>query len=72
MPHIHIDYGGDQNHIASYSIHTGERIDGSLNKKYDKFVKDWIGNNREKILQIWSEIQSGDQKKYEETIASIK
>ena len=72
MPHIHIDYGGDQNHTASYSIHTGERIEGSLNKKYDKFVKDWIGNNREKILQIWSEIQSGDQKKYEETIASIK
>lgn len=72
MPHIHIDYGGGQNHTASYSIHTGERIDGYLNKKYDKSVKDWIGNNREKILQIWSEIQSGDQKKYEETIASIK
>ena len=72
MPHLHIDYGKNNNHIASYNIETGERIEGSLDKKYDKSVRDWIYENRKKILQIWNEIQIGNKDKYEEMISAIK
>lgn len=59
MPHIHIDYG-NEHHVASYSIDTGERLDGNLPKKYDKYVVDWIETNREKVTKIWNELQFGN------------
>ena len=34
-PHLHIDYGKNK-HAASYAIHSGERLAGSLERKYDK------------------------------------
>ncbi len=37
--HFHIDYGR-VNHVASYAVDTGERLDGNLDKKYDRAVKD--------------------------------
>ncbi|OHY99665.1 hypothetical protein BC443_08285 [Salinicola sp. MIT1003] len=58
LPHIHIDYGKQQ-HAASYSIESGERIEGSLPKKYDRDVSDWLVRNREKILMIWTSLQAG-------------
>lgn len=58
LPHIHIDYGR-QHHAASYAIESGERIEGSLSKKYDSDVSGWLDRNREKVLEIWNSLQSG-------------
>ncbi len=44
MPHIHIDYGS-QHHVASFSIAPPARIEGSLLRKYDKSVINWIEIN---------------------------
>lgn len=59
LPHVHIDYGNN-NHVASYVIKTGERLDGNLSKKYDKVVFDWLEDNREKVFKAWSELQAGN------------
>lgn len=58
LPHIHIDYG-NKKHAASYAIESGERLEGSLPNKYDKDVSAWLNINREKVLEIWSKLQSG-------------
>ena len=55
---IHVDYGKNL-HAASFAIDTGERLADGLNRKYDKTVKDWIGRNREKLLEAWKLVQSG-------------
>ncbi|MFG0731473.1 DUF4160 domain-containing protein [Photobacterium damselae] len=62
LPHIHIDYG-NQNHAASYAIETGERLEGTLPKKYDKDVLSWLEYNREKVLEIWQVLQVGEPHK---------
>jgi hypothetical protein len=59
LPHIHIDYG-NQNHVASYAIETGERLEGSLPKKYDQDVLSWLEYNRAKVLEIWQVLQVGE------------
>lgn len=69
-PHLHISYGRVK-HAASYSLITGERIIGELDSKYDKDVKNWIEKNNEKLLQIWTNLQNGDQKGYETLIMSL-
>ena len=53
-PHVHIDYG-KQTHTASYSINTGELLVGSMNRKYDKRIKEWVVNNQTKLDLLWSE-----------------
>lgn len=68
LPHIHIDYG-KQHHVATYAIETGERIEGSLSKKYDSDVSDWLERNRGKVLEIWSALQAG--KPYEPLLADL-
>jgi hypothetical protein len=70
MPHFHVSYGKNY-HAASYSIQDGERIAGELDNKYDKVVKNWITNNQEKLLQIWSEIQKGDSGAYNVSIGEL-
>lgn len=62
LPHIHIDYG-NKNHVASYSIDPVERLNGSLNKKYDKTIKKWMSSNIEGLLIIWQKLQAGDDPK---------
>lgn len=57
-PHFHVDYG-PQNHIASYGIDAGERIAGSLPKKYDKIVTDWTLKNRDNLMSTWNDLQAG-------------
>lgn len=57
-PHFHVDYG-PQNHAASYAIDTGERLEGELNRKYDKAIGPWVDKNRETLLQTWGALQSG-------------
>jgi hypothetical protein len=58
LPHIHIDYG-KEHHVASYSIQPAERIEGDLDRVYDREIKDWIEKNRAKILELWERAQSG-------------
>ncbi|WP_137936569.1 DUF4160 domain-containing protein [Chitinivorax sp. B] len=58
MPHIHVDYGS-QHHVASFSIDPPARIEGSLHRKYDKSVIEWISVNSDALLKIWSKVQSG-------------
>jgi Domain of unknown function (DUF4160) len=57
-PHIHIDYG-HYNHVASYLINPAIRLKGDLERRYDKTVIDWISTNREILLAIWADIQTG-------------
>lgn len=56
--HFHIDYG-KRHHVASYAVDTGERLEGSLDKKYDRAVKDWTEKNRSQLNNIWLALQSG-------------
>ncbi len=57
-PHIHIGFGKDY-HKASYSIERGERLNGELTNKYDRVIKDFIGENREALLKIWEQLRNG-------------
>lgn len=59
LPHIHIDYG-KKTHVASYSIETGERLEGSLSRRFDKDVVSWLSDNRERVLEIWNALQKGE------------
>lgn len=56
MPHIHINYG-HMNHAASYSVETGERLEGNLHKSYDIDVSSWLSTNRERLVEIWRSLQ---------------
>lgn len=58
LPHIHIDYGR-QNHVASYCIDPTGRLAGTLDRKYDQFVTEWISSRKEKLLETWALLQAG-------------
>ena len=62
MPRIHIDYGR-MHHVASYTINSGERIKGSLPKKYDSDVYNWVARNKDKIIGVWEALQDGNDPK---------
>jgi len=70
MPHLHVSYGKNK-HAASYCIQNGERIVGQLDNKYDKVVKSWIADNQTQLLQIWGEVQKGDNKAYNQSIGKL-
>jgi hypothetical protein len=57
-PHIHIDYGPER-HVASYAIQTGERLAGTLPRKYEREVTSWLEENCEPLLAIWNTTQAG-------------
>lgn len=58
LPHIHIDYGRE-NHIASYSIDPAARIVGTLDRKYDRTVTEWVSSHKEMLLNLWTVVQAG-------------
>lgn len=58
LPHIHIGYG-QKNHAASYTIDPAARLVGTLDRKYDRTVTDWISIRKEKLLNIWLAVQAG-------------
>ncbi|MFN3289063.1 MAG: DUF4160 domain-containing protein [Acinetobacter sp.] len=58
LPHIHIDYN-DKIHAASYAIQSGEKIEGSISKKYDKEISNWILKNQDNLIKIWELLQNG-------------
>ena len=56
-PHLHIDYGR-KFHTATYSVDTGERLVGSLARKYDKRISVWIKRNRANLMELWNRMRS--------------
>lgn len=69
-PHIHIDYGRDRNHVASYAIRTGKRLAGDLDRKYDRDLAKWIEDNRVRLLELWTTVKAG--KKTEHLVAALR
>jgi hypothetical protein len=53
--HFHVDYGRNS-HVAVYTVDTGERLEGSL----DKAISTWTIANRKSLLAIWRALQSGE------------
>lgn len=71
-PHLHVDYRKER-HVASYAIDTGERLVGSLDRKYDREVAEWIEKHRDKLLELWNVTQTGaDPKPFIATLAAGK
>lgn len=62
LPHIHIDYNNEI-HAASYSIQSGEKIEGRVDKKYDKEISNWILNNQDNLMKIWDSLKDGNDPK---------
>jgi hypothetical protein len=59
-PHVHIDYGGRNNHNASYAIDTGKRLAGNLHRKYDEVVRTWIAKHKGLLLELWDRLQQSN------------
>ncbi|GAA4776548.1 MULTISPECIES: DUF4160 domain-containing protein [Flavobacterium] len=57
-PHIHVDIGKSI-HGASISINNPRILAGSIERKYERKVFEWISKNSDKLLIIWNNIQSG-------------
>jgi hypothetical protein len=58
LPHIHIDYGR-MNHVAAYSIDPVDRLAGTLDKKYEQTIAQWISVHKLELLDLWATVQSG-------------
>ena len=59
-PHIHIDYGREK-HVASYAIDPVVRLVGTLDRKYDRTVTEWILSRKERLLNLWEVVQAGGE-----------
>ncbi|OUL87561.1 DUF4160 domain-containing protein [Paraburkholderia hospita] len=57
--HLHVDFG-PSNHAAVFAVDTGERIEGNLDRKYDKAITAWTIANKKALLAIWNALQSGE------------
>ncbi len=49
-PHIHAIYGED---AAAFDIRTGALLDGGFPVRASELVREWIGINREDLLEMW-------------------
>jgi len=58
LPHVHVDIGKD-NHSASIAIDNQAFLAGSIEKKYEKVVLNWIEKNKANLLIVWNNIQQG-------------
>lgn len=58
LPHVHIDIG-KTNHSASIAIENQTVLAGSIEKKYEKTVLNWIEKNKANLLIVWNNIQHG-------------
>ena len=56
LPHVHIDIGKDK-HSVSITIENQEILVGSIEKKYNKEVVNWIEKNKRNLLIIWNNMQ---------------
>ncbi|OIV42274.1 hypothetical protein BKM63_10990 [Flavobacterium johnsoniae] len=59
-PHVHIDIG-KSSHNASISIKKLSFLAGSIEKKYERKVFEWMEKNRDKLLIIWDDMQAGQK-----------
>ena len=50
-PHIHVEYGGC---VAALEIETGRIIDGMLPKSAVDSAQEWVRENKDVLLQMWS------------------
>lgn len=57
-PHVHVDIGRGY-HDASISINTQQFLAGSIERKYEKKVLNWIEKNKDKLIIIWNNMQAG-------------
>jgi hypothetical protein len=55
--HLHVDYGIEL-HAASYAIDTGDRLAGTLDTKYDRYVRTWIKDNRAHLIELWNDLHA--------------
>lgn len=45
--------------MASFAIDPPSRLEGTLAKKYEGVILNWIHENAEKLLNIWRQVQAG-------------
>ncbi len=57
LPCFELHYGA-QEHAARYAVTTGDRLDGNLDRKYDRAVRLWATRNRDHLMTIWTALQS--------------
>jgi hypothetical protein len=50
-PHFHAHYQG---HEALYEILTGEVLAGSLPRKADKIVREWLSEHELELIENWN------------------
>jgi len=50
-PHIHAIYGDNE---ATFSILTGEKLEGAFPRKGQKLVRAFIKLHKNKLLEMWS------------------
>lgn len=55
-PHFHAYY---QDYKASFSIDSGEKIDGKFPKKQTKIIEKWANKNRKALLKNWELAKDG-------------
>ncbi len=58
LPCFELHYGA-QEYTARYAVTTGDRLDGNLDRKYDRAVRLWAARNRDHLMTIWTALQSG-------------
>ena len=47
-------------------------IAGKLDSKYNKIIIDWLEKNQLALLELWNEVQKGNNKEYELIIKGLK
>jgi hypothetical protein len=70
LPHIHIGHGS-RRHVASYAIDPAKRLAGSFNNNYDYVIIEWISLNVASLLDLWAAIQSGEEGKISDLLATL-
>jgi hypothetical protein len=58
LPHFHIEY--KQEHKASYSIETLERIAGYVPNKFEQPILEWASQRRRELKLTWDKLKAGE------------
>ena len=57
IPHIHAIYPANHAKIA---IETMQIIDGAMNRRAMRMIREWMGLHREELLQNWNRARRGE------------
>ena len=63
LPHIHVEFGGDD---AVLEIPSGRILEGSLRRRQKRLVQAWIEIHQEELMSNWDRAIKG------ELVSSIK